>query len=247
MNIDIITLFPEMFKALAHSIPGRAQESGLLSLKPWNPRDYTTSKHGCVDDRPYGGGPGMVMQYQPIRDTINAIRKASNTGPVIYLSPQGKPFIQNDAAILAKQPSLILLCGRYEGLDQRIIDRLVDQEISLGDFVTSGGELPAMMMIDAITRLLPGSLGDAQSSEQDSFSDGLLDHPHYTRPELIDDMSVPSVLVGGDHQAIERWRLKESLGNTWQKRPDLVKSRIQNEFEQALLEEYQAQRAEEKK
>jgi tRNA (guanine37-N1)-methyltransferase len=247
LNIDIITLFPDMFQALTHSIPGRAQESRRLTLTCWNPRTYTDNKHGCVDDRPYGGGPGMVMQYQPIRDCLQAIRRGGNTGPVVYLSPQGLPFIQSMAKSYASQASLVFLCGRYEGLDQRIIDHLVDIEVSLGDFVVSGGEIPAMMMVDAITRLLPGALGDEQSAEQDSFSDGLLDHPHYTRPESIDGYDVPQTLLSGDHGAIKRWRAKESLGNTWQKREDLVKSRVQNEFETALLAEYKLEHAKEKK
>lgn len=248
MIIDVISIFPEMFTALKHSIPQIAQDKGLLSLHFWNPRDYTNSKHGNVDDRPYGGGPGMVMLYQPLRDTISAIKALRPQSPVIYLSPQGRPLTQAYAHELNNQHnSIILLCGRYEGIDQRIIDHWVDIELSIGDFVVSGGELPAMVLIDTLTRLIDDVLGDSESAVQDSFTDGLLDHPHYTRPESIDDHPVPRILLSGNHAEIKRWRRQQSLGNTWQKRQDLVKSHIQSPIDQELLAEFKRKCAEEQK
>ncbi|MDF1796406.1 MAG: tRNA (guanosine(37)-N1)-methyltransferase TrmD [Coxiellaceae bacterium] len=230
MRFDIISLFPEMFDSLNSSIPAIAQQKQLISLHYWNPRDYTNSKHGNVDDRPYGGGPGMVMQYQPLRDCINAAKQvAGENSRVIYLSPQGKCFNQQLAQVTAQhKQNLILLCGRYEGIDERVIDSLVDEEWSIGDFVVSGGELPAMLVIDAVTRLLPDALGHADSAVQDSFQHGLLDHPHYTRPEIIDGLSVPNVLLKGDHAKIKAWRHDQAQRKTWQKRPDLVQSATQN-------------------
>lgn len=240
MRIDIITLFPEMFECLNVSMTGIAQDKALLSLHYWNPRDYTESKHGRVDDRPYGGGPGMVLQYQPLRDAILAAKAADpEPAPVIYLSPQGALLHQAKAQSFVQNHRLILLCGHYEGIDERLIEHHVDSEYSIGDFVCSGGELPAMVLIDVIARLLPGTLGDPLSATQDSFSQGLLDHPHYTRPPCIDGYAVPPILLSGNHQAIETWRKKQALGKTWQKRPDLLKRRTQSDFEQMLLSRYQ--------
>jgi len=238
LTIDIISLFPEMFTALNSSIPGRAQQKNLLALHYINPRDFTNNPHHRVDDRPYGGGPGMVMQYQPLKAAIDAAKARLPKARVIYLSPQGQPLTQALVRQFATESELILLAGRYEGIDERLIESCVDMELSCGDYVLSGGELPAMIMIDAITRLLPGALGDEASSLTDSFSDGLLDYPHYTRPESIDQLNVPAVLLNGDHKAISRWRLKQSLGKTWQKRPDLIKMRSLTGEEQQLLAEY---------
>lgn len=238
LKITIISLFPEMFTALNSSIPGRAQQKNLLALNYTNPRDFTTNPHQRVDDRPYGGGPGMVMQYQPLKAAIDAAKAELPRARVIYLSPQGRPLTQALVRELAAEPEMILLAGRYEGIDERLIESCVDMELSCGDYVLSGGELPAMILIDAITRLLPGALGDESSSLADSFSDGLLDHPHYTRPESIDGLNVPAVLLNGDHKAISRWRLQQSLGKTWQKRPDLIKMRSLTGEEQQLLAEY---------
>jgi len=239
VRFDIITLFPEIFNALKSGITGRAIEQKIIEVHCWNPRDYTHSIHKRVDDRPYGGGPGMVMQYQPLHDAIMAARAANPVkSKVIYLSPQGKLLTQKKIHGLSTQTDqrFILLAGRYEGIDERVLQSLVDEEWSIGDYVLTGGELPAMVMIDAITRLLPNALGDENSALQDSFENGLLDHPHYTRPETIDGMTVPSVLQSGDHAAIAAWREKESLGKTWQKRPDLLKRRVLNDHERKLLQ-----------
>jgi tRNA (guanine37-N1)-methyltransferase len=239
MRIDVITLFPEMVRECAsHGIQGRAIEHGLLSLQTWNPRDYTEDKHRGVDDRPYGGGPGMVMQVQPLRAAIRAAREADATAPVIYLSPQGKRFEQRKAQQLAGLERMILVAGRYEGVDERFIELEVDEELSAGDYVLSGGELPALMVIDAVTRLLPGALGDADSAQQDSFMDGLLDYPHYTRPEEVDGLPVPAELIGGNHADIRRWRAKQALGRTWQRRPDLLEALQLDEQQQRLLSEF---------
>lgn len=239
MRFDIITLFPEIFNALKSGIIGRALEQKIIEIHFWNPRDYTHNIHKRVDDRPYGGGPGMVMQYQPLRDAVTAAR-AENLikSRVIYLSPQGKLLTQKKIREFSTQTDqrFILLAGRYEGIDERVLQSLVDEEWSIGDYILSGGELPAMVMIDAITRLLPNVLGDENSALYDSFENGLLDHPHYTRPETIDDMTVPSVLQSGDHAAITAWREKESIGKTWQKRPDLLTKRILNHHEKKLLQ-----------
>lgn len=224
MRFDVITLFPEMFSALTESgVSRRALQSELYDLKTWNPRQFTTDKHKTVDDRPYGGGPGMVMMYQPLKDTISAI-KAESTAKlhVVYLSPQGKPLTQAKVAELAQYDQITLLCGRYEGVDERLLVSEVDEEISIGDFVVSGGELPAMMLMDAVIRLIPGALGHHQSAEQDSFSDGLLDCPHYTRPEVVDEMAVPSVLLEGNHAKIDAWRQAQKLERTQKRRPDLL-------------------------
>lgn len=239
MRFDVITLFPEIFNALQSGITGRAIDQQIISIHCWNPRDYTHNVHNRVDDRPYGGGPGMVMQYQPLHDAINAARADSPIRPrVIYLSPQGKLISQAKIREWSSQTHqrYILIAGRYEGIDERLLQKDVDEEWSIGDYVLSGGELPAMVMIDAITRLLPGALGDENSALQDSFENGLLDHPHYTRPETIDGMAIPTVLQSGDHAAIAAWRQKESIGKTWQKRPDLLKRRILNDNERKLLQ-----------
>ena len=239
MRIDVITLFPEMVRDCAsHGIQGRAIENGLLELYTWNPRDYTEDKHRGVDDRPYGGGPGMVMQVQPLRAAIRAARETGMAAPVIYLSPQGARFDQRKAQQLATLERFILVAGRYEGVDERFIDLEVDEELSAGDYVLSGGELPALMVMDAVTRLLPGALGDADSAQQDSFMDGLLDYPHYTRPEQVDGLQVPAELVGGNHADIRRWRAKQALGRTWQRRPDLLEVLQLDEQQQQLLNEF---------
>jgi tRNA (guanine37-N1)-methyltransferase len=239
MRIDIITLFPEMVRDCAsHGIQGRAIKNGLLELQTWNPRDYTEDKHRGVDDRPYGGGPGMVMQVQPLRATIQAARAMATAAPVIYLSPQGTRFDQRKAQQLAGLEHMILVAGRYEGVDERFIDLDVDEELSAGDYVLSGGELPALIVMDAVTRLLPGALGDADSAQEDSFMDGLLDYPHYTRPEEIDGLQVPGELLGGNHADIRRWRARQALGRTWQRRPDLLETLQLDEEQQLLLNEF---------
>lgn len=239
MRFDVITLFPGMIRALsAHGIQGRATERGLVEVVTWNPRDYTRDRHGSVDDRPYGGGPGMVMQVQPLRDTLHAARAAAGNAPVIYLSPQGQRLTQAKVRDLAGMAGIILLAGRYEGIDERIIDTQVDEELSVGDYVLSGGELPALIVMDAVTRLLPGALGDADSALEDSFMQGLLDYPHYTRPEEIDGLRVPQALLGGNHAGIRRWRLKQALGRTWLRRPDLLQAAELDAERQALLEEF---------
>ena len=242
MRIDVISLFPEMVEQVKEfGIPARACKQDKLHLKCWNPRDYTSDGHHTVDDRPYGGGPGMVMKYQPLYDAISAA-KAENPVKVVYMSPQGKPLDQAMLSQAAKQPGLILLAGRYEGIDERVVDTLVDEEWSLGDYVLSGGELAAMVVIDAIARLLPNVLGHELSAEQDSFMTGLLDCPHFTRPEQIagaDSMNVPDVLLSGNHKAIEEWRMKQALGRTWQRRPDLLNKLDLDQQQQKLLEQYQ--------
>ncbi len=237
MWLGIISLFPSMFSALEKGITGRAIEKKIIELSYWNPRDYTIDKHKRVDDRPYGGGPGMVMAVRPLRDAIHA---AKETGPakVIYLSPQGNVLTQARVANLSKQKRLILISGRYEGIDERLIATEVDEEYSIGDYVLSGGELASMVLIDAVTRLLPGALGDEDSAQQDSFTVGLLDCPHYTRPEHVAGISVPPVLMQGDHQAIACWRLQQSLGRTWQRRPDLLSNRQLTKEQEILLNEF---------
>ncbi|WP_130536846.1 tRNA (guanosine(37)-N1)-methyltransferase TrmD [Thiomicrorhabdus indica] len=231
MQFHVITLFPEMFSALTESgVSRRALQNALYDLKTWNPREFTHDRHKTVDDRPYGGGPGMVMMYQPLKDTIDAIQSQSQSqsqdvgdkkSKVIYLSPQGRPLTQAKAKQLSKLDNITLLCGRYEGIDERLLETEVDEEISIGDFVVSGGELPAMMLMDAVIRLLPGALGHNQSAEQDSFSDGLLDCPHYTRPEEVAGMKVPTVLLEGNHAKIDAWRQIQKEQRTQERRPDL--------------------------
>jgi len=239
MRIDVVTLFPAMIEGQARfGVQGRAIAKGLLQVVTWNPRDFSLDRHHAVDDRPYGGGPGMVMQVQPLRAALHAARADGDPAPVIYLSPQGARFDQARARELAGRQRLILLAGRYEGIDERVIDLEVDEEISIGDYVLSGGELPALVVLDAVTRLLPGALGDADSAQEDSFVDGLLDYPHYTRPEEIDGLPVPEVLVGGHHAEIRRWRHKQALGRTWLRRPDLLDARQLDTEQQALLNEF---------
>jgi len=239
MRIDVVTLFPEMIRqAAGYGIQGRAIQRGLLELETWNPRDYSEDRHGGVDDRPYGGGPGMVMQVQPLRAAIRAARLAGVAAPVIYLSPQGRRLDQQKVLELAGLERLVLLTGRYEGIDERIIDMEVDEELSIGDYVLSGGELPALVVMDAVTRLLPGALGDEDSAQNDSFMDVLLDYPHYTRPEEIDGKRVPDVLIGGNHSLIDRWRRKQALGRTWQRRPDLLEALQLDAEQQELLNEF---------
>ena len=246
---DVITLFPEMFVALtASGITRRAKDRGLYALDFHNPRDFTSDPHRTVDDRPYGGGPGMVMLAEPLMQSIAAARAAQQAaigtaGPVLYLSPQGRRLDQAMVIELAAQTGLILLCGRYEGIDQRVIERAVDAEVSLGDFVLSGGELPAMVLLDAIVRQLPGALNTADSAQEDSFADGLLDCPHYTRPEVYADEKVPEVLLSGNHAAIRRWRLKQSLGHTALRRPELLSGRLLSKTELKLLEEFRQEQA----
>ncbi|WP_323883264.1 tRNA (guanosine(37)-N1)-methyltransferase TrmD [Aeromonas hydrophila] len=240
MWIGVISLFPEMFRAITeHGVTGRAVKSGLLQIECWNPRDFTHDKHRTVDDRPYGGGPGMLMMVQPLRDAIHAAKQAAGDGAkVIYLSPQGRKLTQAGVTELATNQKLILVAGRYEGIDERVIQTEVDEEWSIGDYVLSGGELPAMTLIDAVSRLVPGVLGDQASAEQDSFTDGLLDHPHYTRPELLDGLTVPEALTSGNHEVIRRWRLKQSLGRTWQRRPELINNLALTDEQESLLAEY---------
>ncbi len=224
MRIEVISLFPEMFTAITESgVTGRAIRSGLIEFQTRNPRDFTHDKHRTVDDRPYGGGPGMLMMVQPLRDAITAAKKsAGSDAHVIYLSPQGRKLDQTGVRELSTHKSLILIAGRYEGIDERLIESDIDEEWSVGDFVLTGGELPAMTLIDAVARFIPGVLGHSQSAEQDSFSDGLLDCPHYTRPEILDDKSVPSVLLSGNHKNIRDWRMQQSLERTWRRRPELL-------------------------
>jgi len=238
MRIDVVTLFPEIIREFCrYGIPRIAVEKGLLELGTWNPRDYTENRHRNVDDRPYGGGPGMVMQVQPLADAIRAARSCGS-GPVIYMSPQGKRLDQAAVRRFAALPHMILLAGRYEGIDERIVEQEVDEEWSIGDYVLSGGEPAVMVWIDSLARLLPGALGDRESAMRDSFMDGLLDYPHYTRPETINGKSVPGVLLGGNHADIERWRMKQSLGRTWQRRPDLLGQIALDHEQQALLAEF---------
>jgi tRNA (guanine37-N1)-methyltransferase len=243
IRFDVVTLFPDMLSAVAASgITGRAREAGLWRLATWNPRDFTSDNYRTVDDRPYGGGPGMVMLAEPLERALEAA-KAAGAGRVVYLSPQGTRLDHARVVALAKESALTLLCGRYEGVDERLLERCVDEELSLGDFVLSGGELAAMALIDAVVRLLPGALGDAQSAHEESFADGLLDCPQYTRPELWPEggqgARVPEVLLSGHHERIRRWRLKQSLGRTWLRRPELLAGRNLNEEEKRLLTEFQ--------
>jgi tRNA (guanine37-N1)-methyltransferase len=239
MRLDVVTLFPALVAAVAeHGIPARARERGLLELVSWNPRDYTADRHRTVDDRPYGGGPGMVMKVEPLRAAIRAAREAGPSAPVLYMSPQGRALNQAAMRRFAERPRLIVVCGRYEGVDQRLIEAEIDEEWSLGDYVLSGGELAAMVIVDAVARLLPGALGHEDSAAQDSFSEGLLDCPHYTRPEEIDGRRVPEALLTGNHAAIDRWRRKQALGRTWLKRPDLLARLELDEASRRLLSEF---------
>ena len=240
MRIDVVTLFPEFVQQCTFfGVIGRAVERGLLEVEAWNPRDYAEGGYRRVDDSVCGGGPGMVMLIEPLRKALAAARQAAtNAAPVIYLSPQGKRLTQDKVRQLALLPRMILLCGRYEGIDERLVEREVDEELSIGDYVLSGGELAAAVVIDAIGRLQEGALGDAQSAVQDSFSDGLLDCPHYTRPVSHEFGEVPAVLLSGDHAAIRRWRRMQALGRTWLRRPELLENMMLDQDDQHLLEEF---------
>lgn len=218
---------------------GRAVKNGQIQLNSWNPRDYTIDKHRTVDDRPYGGGPGMLMKVEPLKLAIEDVKKQAANSRVIYMSPQGRRVTQQDVIKLAELPGLILIAGRYEGIDERIIEAHVDEEWSIGDYVLSGGELPALVLIDAIARMIPGVLGDENSAQQDSFMQGLLDCPHYTRPEEIDGRTVPQVLLSGNHRDIDRWRLQQSLGRSWLRRPDLIDALNLTDEQKQLLETFQ--------
>jgi tRNA (guanine37-N1)-methyltransferase len=236
MRAGIVTLFPDMFTAVSdYGVTGRAIRDGLVEVSYWNPRDYTEDKHRTVDDRPYGGGPGMLMKTEPIERALRAAKAALPHAKVIYLTPQGRVLDQTAINRLASEEAIIMLCGRYEGIDERVIETQVDEEWSLGDYVLSGGELAAMACLDAIIRLQPGALGSEESAGQDSFMQGLLDCPHYTRPEHYAGKSVPGVLLSGDHEAIRRWRLKQSLGKTWQRRPELLEQLELTKEQQDLL------------
>lgn len=241
MRIDVISLFPEWVEQLReYGVVGRGLREQRLALHSWNPRAYSDDRNRRVDDRPFGGGPGMVMQVAPLRATLAAIRAdRDDAAPLIMLSPQGARFDQSWAQSLARrEQGFILLCGRYEGIDQRFIDTYVDVQLSVGDFVLSGGELPAMLIVDAVARLLPGVLGDAGSAVADSFTDGLLDHPHYTRPATLAGDTVPEVLLSGDHAAIARWREQQALGRTWLQRPELLAGVTLSDQQRALLQAF---------
>lgn len=244
---DVITLFPEMFDAITqYGVTGKANRNNIFNLNAWNPRDFTSNNYRTVDDSPYGGGPGMVMMAQPLEDAIlqaKARQKASGLekSTVAYLTPQGKRLDHAMVTQLSELPGLILLCGRYEGIDERLINRQVDREISIGDYVVSGGELAAMVLIDCIVRQIPGTLGDPQSANQDSFVEGLLDYPHYTRPEIYQGDHVPEILMSGNHAHIRRWRLQQAIGRTWLKRPDLFELKFAQGMtseEERLFEEF---------
>ena len=243
IRFDVVTLFPEMFSAVTHSgITSRALDAGLWALTTWNPRDFTTDNYRTVDDRPYGGGPGMVMLAEPIDRALDAVR-SSGGGRVVYLTPQGRKLDHRKVMEFSKESCLTLLCGRYEGIDERLLARRVQEEVSVGDFVLSGGELAAMALMDAVVRQLPGALGDENSALEESFADGMQDCPQYTRPEVraLGDAveRVPEVLMSGHHENIRRWRLKQALGRTWLRRPDLLAVKTLNEEQKKLLAEFQ--------
>jgi tRNA (guanine37-N1)-methyltransferase len=244
IRFDAVTLFPEMFAAVtASGITARALQRGLWRFEAWNPRDFTTDAYRTVDDRPYGGGPGMVMLGEPLEKALDAAR-AAGAGPVVYLSPQGRRLDHARVIEFAGRKAVTLLCGRYEGVDERLLRRRVDEELSLGDFVLTGGELAAMALIDAVVRQLPGALGDDESVIQESFAEGLLDCPQYTRPEVYAGERVPDVLLSGHHENIRRWRLKQSLGRTWLRRPDLIAACSMSENERRLLGEFRREEGE---
>ena len=251
MWIGVVSLFPEMFEAITrHGVTGRAVDRGHVTLEFWNPRDYASDRHRTVDDRPYGGGPGMLMKVETLRSAIHAAREraveATGQRPrVIYLSPQGRRLDQQGAQELASGPPLIVVAGRYEGIDERVVEADIDEEWSIGDYVLSGGELPAMVLIDTAARLVPGVLGHQDSAVEDSFNDGLLDCPHYTRPEVVDGRRVPDVLLSGHHGQIRRWRTKQSLGRTWLRRPDLLDGKVLSAEQQASLNEFIDEHADE--
>jgi tRNA (guanine37-N1)-methyltransferase len=244
IRFDCVTLFPEMFAAVTDcGVTGRALEQGLWSVALWNPRDFTSDAYRTVDDRPYGGGPGMVMLAEPLEQAIGAAKAAAEgEAKVVYLSPQGAPLDAAKISAASREKRLVLLCGRYEGIDERLVGRCVDEEWSIGDYVLSGGELAAMVLMDAVVRQLPGALGNEQSAQQESFAAGLLDCPHYTRPEMYRGEAVPPVLMSGHHAQIERWRLKQALGRTWLRRPDLLAGRGMSGTERELLEEFKRER-----
>ncbi len=243
MRFDVVTVFPEMVANVAdYGVVGRAVRRGLAEVVTWNPRGHAEDRHGTVDDRPYGGGPGMVMKAAPLQAALREARAADQRrGPVIYLSPQGRRLDQRQVVRLAGEERLILLCGRYEGVDERLVEAEVDEELSIGDYVVSGGELPAMVVIDAVARLIPGVLGHEDSAEEDSFSTALLDHPHYTRPESFQGRPVPPVLLSGDHGAVAEWRLKQALGRTWLRRPERLADYPWDERSRRLLDEFIAE------
>jgi tRNA (guanine37-N1)-methyltransferase len=243
MQIKVITLFPEFIgQAMQFGVVGRAVSRGHVAVDAVTPRDFADDQRRTVDDRPYGGGPGMVMKVEPTRSALRAAKAAMPPGTrSVYLGAEGSPLTQAKVAELASWPGLLLLAGRYEGVDERLLSTEIDETISIGDYVLSGGELPALVLIDAVVRTLPGVLGDEESAEQDSFMTGLLDWPHYTRPEVLEGMVVPEVLLGGNHEAIRRWRLKQALGRTWQRRPDLLAARVLTREEQTLLSEFKAE------
>ncbi len=239
MRFDVVSLFPDMFRILTgQGVVGRALERGSAELHLWNPRDYTQDPHRTVDDRPYGGGPGMVMKVEPLQAAIEDAKHAAPDSKVAYVTPQGRTLVQDTIAEIAAEPGWILIAGRYEGIDERLVERYVDAEWSIGDYVVSGGELPAMVIMDAVMRLLPGTLRHKDSARTDSYVDGLLDFPHYTRPEVIAGARVPQVLLSGNHRAIARWRLRQALGRTWLRRPDLLERRGLSGEEKALLDEF---------
>ena len=239
MKIGVISLFPEMFQALQYGITGRALQQQRLSLELFNPRDYAKNRQQNVDDRPYGGGPGMVMLAEPLTEAIKAAKKTiDSSATVVYLSPQGRPLKQADIPQLISKQNVIFIAGRYEGIDERVIDALVDEEWSIGDYIISGGELAAMVILDAIIRMLPGALGHEDSAQQDSFMAGILDYPHYTRPEKILGQSVPAILKSGNHNAIARWRMRQALGRTWLRRPELLANITLTKEQQGLLAEF---------
>ncbi|MDT9587617.1 MAG: tRNA (guanosine(37)-N1)-methyltransferase TrmD [Candidatus Arsenophonus melophagi] len=246
MFIGIISLFPEMFRIInEYGVIGRAVKNGLLKMKCWDPRDYAHDRRRTIDNRPYGGGPGMLMMAQPLIDAIHAAKsEISDEAKVIYLSPQGRKLNQQGVVQLMAHPSLIFVCGRYEGVDERIIETEIDEEWSIGDYVLSGGELPAMVIIDAVSRFIPGVLGHYASAEEDSFMNGLLDCPHYTRPKVLQGMQVPSVLLSGNHSKIKSWRRKQSLGRTWLKKPELLKKLDLTDEQRITLAEFQKENAE---
>jgi tRNA (guanine37-N1)-methyltransferase len=244
LQIDVVTLFPQMFDAVTESgVTGRARERRLYELVLWNPRDFATNTYRTVDDRPYGGGPGMVMMAEPLDKALHAAAQRQKSSGVkkprvLHLTPQGRLLDHSLVAELVAEEGLVMLAGRYEGVDERLASRAIDDEVSIGDYVLSGGELAAMVVIDAVVRQLPGALGDAESASQDSFVDGLLDHPHFTRPEVYEGVAVPQVLLSGNHAHIAKWRLKQALGRTWQRRPDLLTKRRLSDAESSLLEEF---------
>jgi len=244
MRIAVVTLFPLMIRdALAHGVVGRALDRAVAQIDYFDPRDYTTDAHRTVDDRPYGGGPGMVLKVEPLRDALRAAQAELPAGSRrVYLGADGSKFEQRRARAALDWPGLILVAGRYEGVDERFIELEIDEQWSIGDYVLTGGELPALVVIDAIVRLLPGALGSAESAVQESYSDGLVDWPHYTRPASLEGHSVPGVLASGDHEAIRRWRLQQALGRTWLRRPELLERRGMNSEERALLEEFKCAR-----